>query len=197
MKKLAAIFLLLIFLFNVGGYRLWFYFEQQKSDKRIVAILDKEEYDDSELISIKIPLSLPYQTDWPEFERTDGEIEIEGIIYKYVKRKVENGELVLLCLPHHDKMQLNNARDDFFKYANDLAQNTSNKSPDNNGHNFKNPLSDYYLGSIGFLRYYLPVNDHNFKFFYESGNLVSVPHISPEQPPDVGSARINFIYLKV
>ena len=184
MKKLAAIFLLLIFLFNIGGYRLWFYFEQQQSDKRIAAILDNEEYDDADLITIKIPLKLPYQTDWTEFERTAGEVEMDGTIYKYVKRKVQEGELVLLCIPHYDKMHLNNAKDDFFKYANDLAQNTSNKTPANPGHNLKNPLSDFYLGSVDLQKDYLPGIHHNFKLQYDIGNLVYVPHISPEQPPD-------------
>ena len=187
MKKLAAIFLGLIFLFNLGGYRLWYYLEEQRSDKRIVAILEKEEYDDAELVMIRIPLSLPYQANWKEFERTDGEIEVEGTIFKYVKRKVLNGELLLLCLPHHDKMQVHSARDDFFKFANDLAQNTTsgtNKSG-HSGQHYKNPFPDYYLGSNGFAKTSLPGIHHDFTFQNEIGNLKSVPHISPEQPPDV------------
>lgn len=187
MKKLAAIFLLLVFLFNIGGYRLWYYFEEQRSDEQIVALLENEEYDEADLVTIKIPLYLPYQTNWKEFETTDGEIEVEGTIYKYVKRKVQHGELVLLCIPHHDKMQVNTARDDFFKYANDLAQNTSDKNTRNSGHNFKSPLSDYYLCTGALLKYYLPGIHRNFKLQYKLGNLVSVSPISPEQPPDFHS----------
>lgn len=185
MKKLAAISLLLIFLFNLGGYRLWYYLEAQSCDERIVAILENEEYDKAELVVIKIPLSLPYQTNWKEFETTDGEIEFEGTIYKYVKRKVQNGELVLLCIPHHDKMQVNTARDDFFKYTNDLAQNTPNKKSGNAGFKFKNPLNDFYLLSGSFTKACQQGIHHNFKFPPHAGHIISVPHISPEQPPDL------------
>jgi hypothetical protein len=158
--------------------------QENSSDERILALLDKEEYEDTDLVCIRIPLSLPYQANWKEFERTDGEIQIRGTIYKYVKRKIENGELVLLCIPHHDKMKVNSARDDFFKFANDLAQNTSGSKSANNGHNVKNSLSDYYLGSIGTGKKYLPRIDNVFTFPRQVGNVLSVPHISPEQPPD-------------
>lgn len=187
MKKPAAIFLLLIFLFNLGGYRLWYYFEQQRSDMRMAITLDNDEYDESDLVAIRIPLSLPYQTDWKEFERTDGEIELQGKIYKYVKRKVQNGELVLMCIPHHDKMQLNSAREDFFKYANDLAQNNSNKKSETPAHNFKGPLSDYYPGDIAVIDYNLLKGHSGFNSQYEVGKLIYIPHISPEQPPDITS----------
>ena len=185
MKKLTAIFLIVIFLFNIGGYRLWFYFELQKSDKKIETSLDEEEYNEAELITLKVPLSLPYQTNWKEFERVNGEIKLEGKIYKYVKRKVQNGELILLCIPDHNKMQLETAKADFFKYSNDLIQNNSSKKSGNSQSIlFKNIGSEYYQ-SLSFFK----INSFNnapLSFaLYKVENLASSPHISPEQPPDV------------
>lgn len=186
MKKLTAIFLLLIFLFNLGGYRLWLNYEQQQSDKRLVASLDKNEYDEADLISIKVPISLPYRTDWKEFERIDGEINLNGKIYKYVKRKVQNGELILLCIPDHNKMQLQTAKDDFFKFANDLMQNNSSKKSDNSKTAvFKNLLSEYYQNSIDLNKNLIYETQQSFRLPCQVGNLVSSPHISPEQPPDL------------
>jgi hypothetical protein len=92
----------------MGGYRLWYYFEQQRSDKNFEALLDKEQYNDAELITIKMPLLLPYQSDTKDFERVSGEVNFNGKIYKYVKRKIENGEFVLMCLPDKNKMQIEN-----------------------------------------------------------------------------------------
>lgn len=186
--------LILIFLFNLGGYRLWFYYEQQQSDKRLEASIDKNEYDKADLITIKVPLSLPYQTDWKEFERVEGEINLHGKIYKYVKRKVQKGELILLCIPDHNKMQLETAKDDFFKYANDLMQNNSSKKSDNSkAAAFKNLLSEYYQISIDFNKNSIQQTKQSFSLPYQVGNLVSSPHISPEQPPDFSSC-LNFIY---
>ncbi len=184
MKKLTAIFLILIFLFNLGGYRIWFYFEQQRSDKSIEAFIDKEEYNESDLITIKVPLSLPYQTDTKEFERISGEVNFNGKIYKYVKRRIENGEFVLMCLPDKNKMQIEKVKEDFFKNATDLAQNNNNKSGNSKSISFKNAFSEYEQFVLGFTLNSINNICQNFQL-YKVQNLLSSPHISPEQPPDI------------
>ncbi len=183
MKKLTAIFLIIIFLFNLGGYRVWFYFEQQQSDNRIEASLDKEEYNEAELITIKVPLSLPYQSDSKDFERITGEVNFSGKIYKYVKRKIENGEFVLLCLPDKNKMQIEKQQDDFFKNTNDIAQN-SKRSDNSKSIALKKVSSEYYQQLFAFKINSATKVLKNFSL-YEVGNLNSSPHTSPEQPPDI------------
>jgi len=144
LKKLAAIVLLLLMLFNLAGYRLWFYCAQQQADARLNAALDHDLYNDDELITIKIPLSMPYQTDRAEFERVNGEVNLNGKIYKYVKRRVAQGQLVLLCLPDHQKMRIESAKDEFFKLCNSLASGTPVKKPaGSNAAVAFNILSDY------------------------------------------------------
>ena len=185
MKKITAIFLLLIFLFNLGGYRLWYYYAQQQSDKQLETSLDKNEYNERDLITVTVPLSLPYQANWKEFERVDGEISIHGKIYKYVKRKVENGELVLLCIPDQNKMQLETAKEDFFKSVNDLFQNkSSKKSNDSKSAAFKNLLSEYCQPIIDLNKISIYDSRQGFGLSYQTEDLISSPHISPEQPPD-------------
>jgi hypothetical protein len=183
LKKLTAIFLVIIFLFNLGGYRLWFYFEQQRSDKNLEALLDKEEYNEAELITIKVPLPLPYQSDSKDFERITGEINFNGKIYKYVKRKIENGEFVLLCLPDKNKMQIEKAKEDFFKNTNDLTQNNSKRSDNSKSISFKKASSEYDQYSLSFKINSLNNISQNFGL-HKVESLLSSPHISPEQPPD-------------
>jgi len=115
---------------------------QQKADKELVAKLDKADYDESDLITVKVPLSMPYLTNWDDFKRTDGEITLHGKIYHYVKQKVYNGELILKCVPDEQKMSLQTAKNDFFKTQNDLQNNTSKNSGDNS-HVVKFSISDY------------------------------------------------------
>lgn len=143
MKKLAAILLIGVFFFNWFGYRLLTDFLQHKADQKLEAKLDRNDYDESQLIEMRIPLNMPYQTISSGFERIDGEIEIKGIHYKYVKRKVEAGELVLLCLPNHSKMQLESARDEFFQLVNDLQNPVQNKSSQP-APSFKSPVTEYW-----------------------------------------------------
>ena len=130
-------------LFNLAGYKVLFHFLQQRADSQLQASLDKQQYNEQDLVTIKVPLSLPYQTNWKEFERVDGEIKLDGKIYKYVKRKVYKGELILLCLRDNNKMHLQTAKDDFFKLANDMVSNTSKKQSSGNSLSFKNMVSEF------------------------------------------------------
>ena len=110
------------------------------------AKLDKNQYDESRLIRIKVPLNMPYIADWNDFETFEGETEINGIHYRYVKRKIENGELVLLCIPNEQKTSLQAAEQHFFKLVNDIQQPGAKK--DSKEHSAKIPMSDYINNTL-------------------------------------------------
>src|SRR5580765_5608836 len=112
-----------ILLFNFVGYRFVVNYMQQKSDAQLEARLDKDQYEESQLVELKIPLNLPYQTSWSAYVRYDGEIQLDGISYKYVSRKLSNDTLYIKCIPNTKKMHLETAKDNFFKNNNDIAQN--------------------------------------------------------------------------
>ncbi|MDB5249930.1 MAG: hypothetical protein JWQ40_4324 [Segetibacter sp.] len=162
-----------------------FDYAKQQSDVRLEASLDKNEYDESELVTIKIPITLPYQNNWDDFERVDGEFTVDGKIYKYVKRKIADGHLVLLCLPDHNKMRLESAKTEFFKYANDLVQNHNSKKSDNSKSGvFKNLWSEYDSNTMVFTA--ANFNSEIIHAVAGSVNLFpSSPHSSPEQPPEI------------
>ncbi len=122
MRESAAILLTALLFVNLFGYRLIFTIAEQRADVAIEAALDNASYNEEELITITVPLSNPYQLNQPEFERVDGEITIEGKVYRYVKRKIINGELILQCIPHYDKMRLQDKKQDYFAKTNDLSQ---------------------------------------------------------------------------
>lgn len=184
MKKLAAILLIALFTFNLFGYRILYYFAQQQSDVSIERALDKNEYNEKDLITIKIPMSVPYQVERSDFERFDGEVNLNGKIYKYVKRKVCDGNLVLLCLPDRNKMKLETAKNDLFKNSNDL-QNPGSKKSDNSKVPSGKNLSNEYNQNI--TEYRIAFNDvlHNHVFLNRVSPTSSGLHTSPEQPPEL------------
>src|SRR5205085_11312815 len=121
LKRAASILLLLLLAFNWVGYRLLTGFMESKADNLLEAKIENSDYDESTLIEIRVPMNAPYLAENSSgFERYDGELELDGVHYKYVKRKVVNGELVLLCLPNKGKTELQNSREEFFKLVNDL-----------------------------------------------------------------------------
>jgi hypothetical protein len=183
LKKLAAILLIALFIFNLFGYRIFFYFAQQQADIKLENALDKNQYDEKDLVTLKIPILLPYQPERKDFERCYGEITLDGKVYKYVKRKICDGNLVLLCLPDHNRTHLENAKNDFFKSSNDL-QNISSKKP---GHSKpgsgKNLLHEYYQNMAGYRMAFYKVL-HNFSLPNSIAPLSPGLHSSPEQPPE-------------
>jgi hypothetical protein len=132
MRFATSILLLTIHLFNIGGYRFLFDELENRANYQLVQQLDNQEYSDQELIEMRVPLPMPYQTNWSSFERYDGEIEINGVHYNYVKRKVLNDTLILMCIPNQGKMKLNSAKEQFFSLVNDVSQKGNQPAPKSN-----------------------------------------------------------------
>lgn len=142
LKRGASILLLLLLAFNWVGYRLLTSLWENNADLALETKIENSDYDESSLFEIRVPLNAPYLTGTnTDFERYDGELELQGIHYKYVKRKIENGELVLLCLPNKSKNEIQNSRAEFFKLVNDL-NNTQSKNKTGNS-SFKSVTTEY------------------------------------------------------
>lgn len=144
MRRLTAISLFLILSFNLVGYKVLLQYWENEANTKLEAKLDKQEYDEKELVEMKIPLTVPYGSSSKDFERYSGEIDIEGVHYKYVQRKVYNDSLVLLCIPNKEKTQIATAREEFSRMINELQKdNNGKKSSSNTSLPVKFSLSDY------------------------------------------------------
>lgn len=142
MRKAAAILLLTIFAFNTLGYRLLFDHMAMQADSNLEASLNEDKYRDQDLISIKQPIQLPYYTNNQIFQRIDGEVNINGTLYKFVKCRIYNDSLEMMCIPNLAKMQIQQSKTDFFKLANDLQQQSSKKKADSQQKSFKSIVNE-------------------------------------------------------
>lgn len=127
MKKLAAILILGVMLFNGFGYRIVANYFDQKAAENFVAIIEDEQYNESDLVTIKTPVNLPYYANNAKFERVDGEMVIDGIVYQYVQRRVYNDSIEIKVLANQDRLHIKNAREDFYKLAQDLQKEGQEK----------------------------------------------------------------------
>ncbi len=101
------------------------------ADAIMDARLNQGDYNDADLITLKVPVNLPYQTNWESFERTKGEINIQGTTYTYVKRKLYNDTLILMCIANTEKTEIANKANDYYGKVNGLPLNNENKKADN------------------------------------------------------------------
>jgi len=120
LRQLFAITLLSIHLFYLSGYSLLFKYLIHRSDQQFTRQADRNQYGHSDVLLVKIPLHLPYYGNQGSYERCDGELEVNGIHYNYVKQKIEQDTMYLVCLPNQSKTKLYNEKSDYTKLLNDI-----------------------------------------------------------------------------
>lgn len=151
-KRIAAILLLGLLLFNWVGYQLFTTILQDRADKTLIADLNENKYSDADLISIKVPAAhLSSYVNSKEFQRVDGKIEIEGVQYNYVKLRYIEGNLELLCIPNKTSNRIQSARDDFFKLVNDLQHPGQSKKSEQHNNAYKSFQAGFYTGMQAFV----------------------------------------------
>ena len=183
LKKIAAILLILILFFNWYGYRIVTSILSKNADKRLEVRLDNNQYDETQLIEMRVALNMPYQNDQADFERHYGEIEIDGKYYTYVKSKIEGGYLILKCIPNSSKEQIKVAGNDYFKMTNGFDQNQPDKKQNNNTNLAKSFWSEYDGRETNFsIDIYSELIRKN--FLNHSTSLYGVCLSTPGQPPE-------------
>ena len=177
MKKTAAILLLLLFLFNTIGYRLFILYAEDEADEFFSSRLDNGYYSDDDLVTVKVPINLPYQTNWNNYERVNGQVKLNGQLYNYVKRKIYNDTMIYLCIRHDSKAIIEQKANDYLGKVNDVPANDNTKKTDA----FKQFFSDYNTHSALKISFFInTVNSYN---LYLTKYLPELHIISPDQPP--------------
>jgi len=106
--------------FNLVGHKVFFNYLQHRADAKMVEKLDTSVYDEASLTEVKVPLHLPYPTNDKEFQRYDGSIDINGVTYNYVERKLQNDTLILHCIPNTAANNIKLAGNEYNKSINDF-----------------------------------------------------------------------------
>lgn len=189
MKKLAAILLMGVFMFNLFGYKLWVHYAEHHADKKLAAAVDNEQYDDAGLILIKKQISLPYYNNSAVYTRADGEVELNGMYYRYVKYRIHNNMLEMLCLPNTQKTNINKAKDNYFSATADIEKNSNgkNKSPEKNS--LKKTFSDFEVYAAAKPHTNNTATTEPYPASYHV-NLGLLHKATVEQPPDLFAASV-------
>ena len=103
--------------------------------------LDENKYDETSLISVKVPATrLSYYNYSETFEQAEGQIEIHGVQYSFVKRRLFNDSIEMLCIPNPEAMHFKKAGYEYFKLTYDLQRPGGRKT---SSHTFKRFTSVY------------------------------------------------------
>src|ERR1700712_5570483 len=112
--------MLLVILFNLGGYSLFFQYMIDRSDSKIINQINNNRYRSSDLVEVKIPVDLPTLQDWNEFEAIGGQVQFKNNKYNYAQIKMTRDTRYLLVIPNHERTKLVNVNIIYAKQVNDI-----------------------------------------------------------------------------
>ncbi|TXI68140.1 MAG: hypothetical protein E6Q41_04555 [Cyclobacteriaceae bacterium] len=142
MKRVFAIFLMLLFLLNVLGYYGVLEGLQLKNKQTLQALFDSDEYERQHEVTIKVPLTVPYATDSKEYTRVDGEFEHQGEIYRMVKQKLQSDTLYIVCVKDETSRDIKQALAEYVKSFTDKPASEKSQSK-----TLQNLIKDYIATS--------------------------------------------------
>src|ERR1700744_3940715 len=121
--------MLLVILFNLGGYSLFFQYMINRSDNKIIYRINHNHYRNSELVEVKIPVNLPTLQDWTEYAEVSGQVQFKNNNYNYAEIKMTRDTLYLLVIPNHARTKLVNANIIYAKQVSDIPVNKKSHTP--------------------------------------------------------------------
>lgn len=148
------------------------------ADSRMQAKIENLQDSDPSLFTVKIPIRLPYHTDWKDYESVEGEVTYHNTTYRYVKQKVFRDTLILLCVNYPEKSQIHKNYSDYFKKVNDLNSDSSKKQV------LKQAKDDFYQKSKSFLAEIYPVTISGYfalNRVLKTSSFIPIIEIPPDQ----------------
>jgi hypothetical protein len=180
LKKIFAIFMLAVLVFNMGGYMLLFQYFMKASDQFANEQISKGYYRPDELVEIKIPVRMPYVQEQRQYENISGQIQLKGNCYNYVALKMTRDTMYVKCIPNYTKTKLVNDNVITAKEISDTPLAKKNHLPLVK----KTGLDNDYNYTIALFNLPVPAKSTRSQLVYIAPKTLSTYLSAPAQPPD-------------
>jgi hypothetical protein len=182
LKKVITILLIAVHLFNLMGYQAVWVFLHLKNTKQTETLIEKGLYSHDELVLLKVHYPVPYAANWVDYENVDGSIEIQGVRYNYVQRKLANDTLYIKCLPNYEQARLAAAKNDINKELSAVTTFTNKHKSAAKGKLVSDLSTEFRAEDVKYA-YPLACNDYFRLFLTTKDDLISRCLNTPYQPP--------------
>jgi len=98
---------------NTMGYYAIFMGMQYKNTVAMTERLDADQYDESQTMTIEIPVTAPYMPDDVDFKRVDGVFEYKGEFFRLVKQKYAKETLTVVVIKDTENKRISDAMSDY------------------------------------------------------------------------------------
>ncbi len=174
--------LLSVHLFNTGGYSVIFQYFIHQSEIQIIKEIYENKVDATQLVQVKIPVSNHGITDWPDYKRIHGQVQLKDGFYNYVGVKMTRDTMFLVCVANSVKTQLFNANIILAKNVSDAPlTKKGQEAPAKKASS--SPISEYNNPEVNYA--FLSFEDSIDRRENTIASKLSTPYIkSPGKPPN-------------
>lgn len=144
MTRAKSIVLAFILLLNTVGYYGIFLGLQYKHEIAMTRVIDLGSHGSLETVTLKVPVSIPYITDQMDYQRTIGQFEHNGELYRMISQRYANDTLTVVCIRDVEHKRISAALTEYVK-------NFSDKAPDHQTSKLRLTLINEYLPASGCL----------------------------------------------
>jgi hypothetical protein len=117
-----------------------YYAEKSTIDMQVN--LDQKKFNEAQLVSFKLPLNQPYIINTDGYESLEGNMDYNGVNYQFVKKRIINDTLEIVCIPNMTRTEIDNNNENFAKQLSDIV-NTSTSKKSGGSQQFKFFISDF------------------------------------------------------
>jgi len=115
------------------------------NDQAMRRTLDADVYDQSQSITLKVSVSIPYMPDQVDFSRATGKFEHQGHLYRIVKQRYAQDTLTVICVRDIEHEKIDTMLTDYVKTFTDNATHESKGTGSKFSITF---IKDYLPGSF-------------------------------------------------
>jgi hypothetical protein len=98
---------------NTLGYYGVFLGLQYQNSVAMTRQLDADVYDESQAVTIQIPLTVPYMYNDADFKRAEGLFQYQGEFYRLIKQKYADDTLTVIAIRDSETKRINQAMSDY------------------------------------------------------------------------------------
>lgn len=148
---------------------------QWTNDREANQRIDNGNYSSAELISIKIPMNLPYAYETYGSDRVKGEFEHQGELYRLVEKKLTNDTLTIFCVKDKGHRRFTDAIASFVKSFTDQS---AGGSPSKASSFIKDYIAQSEVAKMSFSVGRSAIHDT-----VVCNNLIATTYPTPTPPP--------------
>jgi hypothetical protein len=161
---------------------------QYQAEMEMSEVIEKQIYDVENTITLRIPVSLPYQMFAEGFQHIRGEFEYNGEFYNLIKQKISNDTLYIVCMENVSKSEISGKKALFEKITIDW-RGVSKKTYNLLIYFAKDFLQNSRCEVIPLQTWMMEFSFLSSVFDTKEGNITS------DTPPPKNNVSFGFIYL--